>query len=98
MLRYLRIIHGILEEGGVWINLGPLLWHFENSPITSDKGEGGVELSLDEVKEIANKIGFDLHEEKMVETTYTTVPEGMLTYRYNAAFWVATKRKTSTEA
>ena len=60
MLRYLRIIHELLEEVGIWINLGPLLWHFENSQQVSGRGEGSVELSLDEVKDLARKVGFEL--------------------------------------
>jgi len=60
VLRYLRIIHDLLEEGGIWINLGPLLWHFENSQQVSGRGEGTVELSLDEVKDLARKVGFEL--------------------------------------
>ncbi|WVF68128.1 hypothetical protein IAT40_002891 [Kwoniella sp. CBS 6097] len=92
VLNYLRIIHTILEENGVWINIGPLLWHYENSPTTSPTGEGSIELSLDEVKELARRVGFDLKEEKMVRTTYTGIPGGMLRHEYNAAFWVATKR------
>ncbi|WVQ95725.1 hypothetical protein IAU59_002824 [Kwoniella sp. CBS 9459] len=94
VLNYLRIIHTILEDNGVWINIGPLLWHFENSPTTSPTGEGSIELSLDEVKELARRVGFDLKEEKMVKTTYTGIPDGMLKHEYNAAFWVATKRST----
>lgn len=36
--------------------LGPLLWHWENN----SGGEVSVELSLDEVKELARKIGFEI--------------------------------------
>lgn len=28
-IRYLEVIHHLLPTGGYWINLGPLLWHFE---------------------------------------------------------------------
>ena len=45
----------------MWINLGPLLWHFENSPTASATGERSIELSLDEVKTLAREVGFDLH-------------------------------------
>ncbi|WWD08395.1 hypothetical protein V865_006507 [Kwoniella europaea PYCC6329] len=93
VLNYLRIIHTILADDGVWINIGPLLWHFENSPKKGPKGEGSIELSLDEVKELARRVGFDIKEEKMIKTTYTGIPDGMLKHEYNAAFWVATKRK-----
>nr|XP_019007992.1 uncharacterized protein I206_07160 [Kwoniella pini CBS 10737]OCF46773.1 hypothetical protein I206_07160 [Kwoniella pini CBS 10737] len=93
VLNYLKIIHTILADDGVWINVGPLLWHFENSPKKSPTGEGSIELSLDEVKELARKVGFDIKEEKMISSTYTGIPDGMLKHEYNAAFWVATKRK-----
>ena len=29
IVRYIETIHHTLVEGGYWINLGPLLWHFE---------------------------------------------------------------------
>jgi len=60
VLSFLRIIYDLLEPGGVWINLGPLLWHFENSPTKSAKGEGSIELSLDEVKALARNVGFEI--------------------------------------
>lgn len=107
VLNYLRIIHTILADGGVWINLGPLLWHFENSPTPSATGEvGSIELSLDEVKELARMVGFEIKEERMVRSTYTGVPDSMLEHVYNVsylgvcalpqltpqcAFWTATK-------
>ncbi|ORX41215.1 N2227-like protein-domain-containing protein [Kockovaella imperatae] len=91
-LTFLRIIYTILEDGGVWINLGPLLWHFENSPTVSAAGDRSIELSLDEVKELARVVGFDLHEEKLIETSYTGIPDNMLRNTYTAAFWTARKR------
>lgn len=59
ILNYLRIIKGLLKDDGVWINVGPLLWHFENIA-DRERGEGSVELSLDEVKALARKMGFEL--------------------------------------
>ncbi|KAM5536767.1 hypothetical protein V8D89_009485 [Ganoderma adspersum] len=56
IVNYLRIIHRILAPGGVWINLGPLLWHWEGNT-TNDPS---VELTLDEVKALARKIGFEI--------------------------------------
>ena len=31
VLRYIEVIHDCLKNGGYWINLGPLLWHFEET-------------------------------------------------------------------
>ena len=72
IVSYLRIIHRILAPGGVWINLGtpsllgrgkishftlgPLLWHWENNT-TNDPS---VELDLEEVKNLARTVGFEL--------------------------------------
>ncbi|QSZ34796.1 hypothetical protein DSL72_007654 [Monilinia vaccinii-corymbosi] len=35
IIRYLEAIRNCLEPGGILINVGPLLWHFENSPPAS---------------------------------------------------------------
>ncbi|KAI0752760.1 N2227-domain-containing protein [Daedaleopsis nitida] len=87
VVNYLRIIHRMLAPGGVWINLGPLLWHWENNT-TNDPS---VELTLDEVKALARKVGFELSNERTVDTTYTNNAQSMLGYVYHAAFWTATK-------
>ncbi|KAF6745474.1 N2227-domain-containing protein [Ephemerocybe angulata] len=87
IVSYLRIIHKILAPGGVWINLGPLLWHFENN----NTNDPSIELDLEEVKELARKIGFEISNEKTLDTTYTSNSESMLGYVYKAAFWTATK-------
>ena len=40
----------------MWINLGPLLWHWENN----NSNDPSVELTLEEVKALARKIGFEI--------------------------------------
>jgi carnosine N-methyltransferase len=40
---------------------------------------------------MARKVGFEFVEERMVPSTYTGVPDGMLEHVYNCAFWVARK-------
>ncbi|KAF8812835.1 N2227-domain-containing protein [Phlegmacium glaucopus] len=87
IVNYLRIIHRILAPGGVWINLGPLLWHWENN----NTNDPSVELDLEEVKNLARTIGFELSNERTIDTTYTSNAQSMLGYVYHAAFWTATK-------
>ena len=31
VLKYIEVVHNCLKNGGYWINLGPLLWHFEET-------------------------------------------------------------------
>ncbi|KAJ7783980.1 N2227-domain-containing protein [Mycena maculata] len=87
IVNYLRIIHKILALGGVWVNTGPLPWHWENNT-TNDPS---VELTLDEVKALARAVGFRITDERTINTTYTSNAQGMLGYVYHAAFWTVTK-------
>ncbi|RHZ82917.1 hypothetical protein Glove_103g29 [Diversispora epigaea] len=87
ILEYIEIFHRILKSGGLWINIGPLLYHYENSP-----GEMSIELSLDQVKKVAKDFGFQFQDEKTIKTTYTTNPDGMLKYLYECAFWTCIKK------
>lgn len=98
---YLDKIHAALQPGGVWINLGPLL--YGTSP--------WVELSLDEVLAIAENIGFELvpTEEKWGADTFADMEawrgkvrgafagyswdqDSLSRNAYSAQFWVATKK------
>ncbi|KZO94744.1 N2227-domain-containing protein [Calocera viscosa TUFC12733] len=87
IVSYLEIIHHLLAPGGVWINFGPLLWHFENNH-TKDIS---IELNLAEIKVLAEKIGFKIENEKMIETTYVGHQDSMLHHVYSCGFWTATK-------
>jgi carnosine N-methyltransferase len=48
MLDYLDVIARVLKPGGVWVNLGPLLYH-----------KAAVELALDDVIAVAEEYGFE---------------------------------------
>lgn len=37
LIRYIDTIRHCLKAGGVWINVGPLLWHFESCPTAAEK-------------------------------------------------------------
>ncbi|GAA5918889.1 hypothetical protein JCM1841_006662 [Sporobolomyces salmonicolor] len=86
IVQYLETIWGLLKPGGMWINCGPTLWHFEN-----DHDASSIELTLDDVKALARRIGFELSEEREITTSYTTNPRSLLKHEYTAAFWVARK-------
>ncbi|KAJ3008431.1 UNVERIFIED_CONTAM: hypothetical protein HDU68_003112 [Siphonaria sp. JEL0065] len=86
IFEYLSVIWNTLKPGGVWINHGPLLYHFEGM-----KSEMSVELNLEELKAVAKSMGFIFEEERMMPSTYTSNENSMLKYVYNCAFWVARK-------
>ncbi|KAJ3509669.1 hypothetical protein NLJ89_g5094 [Agrocybe chaxingu] len=85
-------IHTLLRPGGTWINLGPLLW--------TGGAQAKVELSLEEVLQAAEEIGFvidrskeGLMAQRTVECEYTGDRNAMMRWIYKAEFWVARKSK-----
>ncbi|KAK4798298.1 hypothetical protein SAY86_030624 [Trapa natans] len=95
IIEYIEIISKILKDGGVWINLGPLLYHFADT--YSQEDEMSVELSLEDVKRVALHYGFELEKESTIETTYTTNSRSMMQNRYFAAFWTMRKKPMEKE-
>ena len=92
IIETLEHIHRLLRPGGRWINLGPLLW--------TSGGEAALELSLEEVLALADKVGFDVAgpdgpprtARRTVECEYTADKTAMMKWLYQAEFWVGTKR------
>ncbi|KAG7561947.1 hypothetical protein FFLO_02587 [Filobasidium floriforme] len=84
IINYLKIIKGLLRPDGVWVNVGPLLWHWENVQ-DKERGEGSIELSLDEVKDLARKMGFEINNERLDRATYTGDPDTMLRSEYQVS-------------
>ncbi|KAF8911584.1 N2227-like protein-domain-containing protein [Gymnopilus junonius] len=85
-------IYNLLRPGGMWINLGPLLW--------AGGGQAKIELSLEEVLQAAEEIGFIIETEdsgptarRTVECEYTGDKKAMMRWIYKAEFWVARKSK-----
>ena len=89
VIKTVQHIYSLLDPGGVWINLGPLLW--TSSGVV-------LELSLDEVVRVVKLVGFELlavngrgETVEMVECEYTRDSEAMMRWVYRAAFWIAKK-------
>ncbi|XP_033869820.1 carnosine N-methyltransferase isoform X1 [Acipenser ruthenus] len=87
VIDYIETIWNILKPGGVWINLGPLLYHFENMA-----NELSIELSYEDIKAVILKYGFQIEVERdSVQTTYTENDHSMLKYLYDCVFFVVRK-------
>ena len=92
LLKYFYTIRDVLKAGGIWINLGPLLYGTRAM----------VELSLDEIIDVVEAIGFEFLETderwgnltlpgKMVrgkEARYGLSPRVLTKNSYMAQFWV----------
>lgn len=113
VLRYLETIHHCLRDKGVWINIGPLLWHFEDaSQTTDDPSEsekkpnrvplsnngiaepGSVELSEQEVLQLATWLGFDLVSRSDPDPTiggYIRDQASLMMNAYRCCHWIFKK-------
>ncbi|KAL2553246.1 S-adenosyl-L-methionine-dependent methyltransferase superfamily protein [Forsythia ovata] len=94
VVEYIEIISRVLKDGGVWINLGPLLYHFAD--MYNQEDDMSIELSLEDVKRVASHYGFQIEKESTIETTYTTNSKSMMQNRYFAAFWTMRKKPLAT--
>ena len=86
IIQFIEIIYNILKKGGIWINIGPLLYHFHDIP-----NEVSIELSWEEVKKIILKFGFEIKNEKMIDCTYSSIEERLKTTLYTCIFFSAIK-------
>jgi hypothetical protein len=55
VLQYVEVLRKCIKVGGLWVNNGPLLWHFEDM-----KGVSSLELNWDELRHVITSSGFEL--------------------------------------
>ncbi|KAK3325389.1 N2227-like protein-domain-containing protein [Apodospora peruviana] len=108
LIRYLETIFHCLKPGGMLVNNGPLLWHFENShpgsrgdadgetDTTGIADPGTFELTDDEVMALVQQVGFEvLDRQTGLEAPYIHDAESMLQTVYRASSWMARKPLTA---
>ena len=88
IIEYIETIHNILKIGGLWVNFGPLLYHY-----TENENEISIELSWEEVKHIIIGYGFEFKKIEIVKATYSTNKDSMTQRIYNCVFFSAVKIK-----
>ena len=88
IIEYIETIHNIVKIGGLWVNFGPLLYHY-----TEMENEISIELSWEEVKHIIIGYGFEFKKIEIVKTTYSTNKDSMTERIYNCVFFSAVKLK-----
>lgn len=61
-----------MQEGGFWINLGPLLYHWADAHTYLSGEELSVEPSLEDVERIVKQTGFQEVQRSMVPASFNT--------------------------
>jgi carnosine N-methyltransferase len=85
IIAYVEKIREILKPDGVWINIGPLLYHYADMP-----GETSIELTYAELKQVMVHYGFQIQEERWVTCRYCDNGPSMYHVEYECVFFVAT--------
>lgn len=88
---YIRVIADIVKPGGLWANIGPLLYHYAEQPDAIS-----IELSWEEVKPAISKY-FDFKEEELRYAYYTTNEQGLFHTRYKCIYFAAIRNNTPTD-
>lgn len=89
IVAFIETIYKILKPGGIWVNLGPLLYHYSNV-----FDQNSIEPSYQVIKEVIKGIGFRFEKEILnVPTKYAQNPQSMLQYEYKSVYFVCRKPK-----
>ncbi|KAH1006818.1 hypothetical protein HUJ05_007514 [Dendroctonus ponderosae] len=87
VVQFIETIFEILKPGGLWINLGPLLYHYADV-----RNEKSIEPSFKVVCDVIQKVGFRMEKcETGVKTRYCQNPFSMVQYEYDSVFFVCRK-------
>ena len=90
IIEFIEIIYDLLKKDGIWINVGPLLYHFHDI-----KNEISIELSWEELRKVILKFGFEIKNEKIIDSTYSSVEERLKTTIYSCIFFTAVKKENN---
>lgn len=89
----INVSFSILKPGGVWINLGPLLYHYSNS-----ETENSIEPTYEDLIAIIKAVGFEiLKNEVNVPSKYTQNARSMSQSTYYSIFLVCRKGENRVE-
>lgn len=97
LMTYIETIHALLRPGGVWVNLGPLL--YGTAPF--------LQLSLDEIMILSESVGFEFLDgrdncgsvtvpglkARSVDVLYGNNERGLSWNGYKGQFWVARRSR-----
>jgi carnosine N-methyltransferase len=83
VIDYIETIRHVLRPNGVWINLGPLLYHFANVHRARS-----VEYTKEELRDVIVSRGFCFIKEESKVCTYTTRATSMMKNVYTCWFFV----------
>ena len=86
VIQYIDIIYNILKKGGIWINFGPLSYHFSVFPNCVS-----IELPYDKIKEVVINYGFEYINENFKITPFGHIDNNMHNEIFNCIYFAVKK-------
>ncbi|XP_068158786.1 carnosine N-methyltransferase isoform X1 [Drosophila tropicalis] len=87
VIDFIRTIYRILVPGGIWVNLGPLLYHYSDV-----NGQNSIEPTYEDLLIIMESVGFVIESTRTgIHTKYAQNPSSMKQSEYQSLFWVCRK-------
>ncbi|XP_059618383.1 carnosine N-methyltransferase [Phlebotomus argentipes] len=91
VVEFVERIYRILRPEGIWVNLGPLLYHYSDI-----LNEGSIEPTYEDLQSVIETVGFKfLRNETGVRTKYSQNPRSMQQSEYLSVFFVCQKPRES---
>ncbi|CAN0126769.1 unnamed protein product [Scytosiphon promiscuus] len=96
VVEYVEAIARLLKEGGVWINHGPLLFHWSDSSLraTDERFQRSIELSWEEIRHVCASYGLEIVREERHDATYNADERSMMKTAYSGILCSAVKRSS----
>jgi len=94
VMEYIDCINHILKPGGVWINIGPLLYHWvaDVEANQDDRYDQSIELTYQEIKHVIETFGFQyLLETFQHDIPYTRCESAMMSTSYHTVTFAVQK-------
>lgn len=93
VLDYLATIDRVLKPGGLWLNLGPLLYHWvaDTEGNQDPRYQQSIELTYEELRHCIQGYGFEMLLEQQKDCCYTRCPGSMMHTVYSAMQFSAQK-------
>ncbi|XP_063696217.1 carnosine N-methyltransferase [Culicoides brevitarsis] len=90
---FIETIYNILKPNGVWVNLGPLLYHYSDV-----MGEHSIEPTFEDICHIMKQVGFVIEKcATGVRTLYSQNPKSMHKSEYESVFFTCRKSAQKSE-
>ena len=87
IIEYIDIIYNVLKKGGIWINFGPLSYHFSNFP-----DRVSIELPYDKLKEVIINFEFEYIYENIKDTYFGYMDNYMRNDLFKCIYFVVKKK------